>query len=245
MSEVVEGRNPVWEALRANRAINKILVAKGSSQRDLKEIITLAQERGIPVQWVPRQKLESLAQTKGHQGVVALASPVPFVELSDILLRAQEKGQDPFIIILDHLEDPHNLGAILRTAEAVGVHGVVIPKRRSVTVTSTVTKTSAGAVEYVPIARVTNLRQAMDELKAQGLWIMGADIQGHKSFYEVDFKGPLALVIGSEGQGLGRLVKENCDLLIKIPMVGHLNSLNASVAASIIMYEAFKQRLGG
>lgn len=245
MSETIEGRNPLLEALRANRAISKIYLAKGSDQRELREIMALAKERGIPLQWVPRQKLEALASTKGHQGVVALASPVPYADLDEILARAKEQGEDPFIIILDHLEDPHNLGAILRTAEAVGVHGVVIPKRRGVTVTGTVTKTSAGAVEYVPIARVANLRQAMEELKEKGCWIVGADLQGSISFFEADLKGPLALVIGSEGQGMSRLVRETCDLLIKIPMVGRLNSLNASVAASVILYEIFKQRLRG
>lgn len=245
MSEAIEqitGKNPVLEALRAGRTINKILLAKGTEAKTNQEIINLATVKGIPIQWVERKLIEQKSETKAHQGVLAFASPISYVEIEDILETAKSKQQEPFILLLDRLEDPHNLGAILRTAEAAGVHGVIIPKRRGVSVNTTVTKTSAGAVEYVPIARVTNLVQAMDKLKEAGCWIVGTDQDAQEDYYQADLKGPLVVVIGNEGKGISRLVKENCDFTIKIPMVGRLNSLNASVAASIIMYEVYRQR---
>jgi len=240
--EVIAGKNPVLEALRAGRTINKILLAKGNDDKANQEIINLTTAKGIPIQWVSRQLIEQKAETKAHQGVLAFVSPITYVEIEDILSLAQARGQDPFILILDHLEDPHNLGAILRTAEAAGVHGVVIPKRRGVSVNTTVSKTSAGAVEYVPIARVTNLVQTMEKLKQAGCWIVGTDQDAREEYYKADLTGPLAIVVGSEGKGISRLVKEKCDFTVKIPMAGKINSLNASVAASIIMFEVYRQR---
>lgn len=240
--EVITGKNPVLEALRGGRTINKILLAKGADEKTNQEIINLATAKGIPLQWVSRQLIEQKAETKAHQGVIAFASPIGYVEIEDILDLAKSKQQDPFILLLDHLEDPHNLGAILRTAEAAGIHGVIIPKRRGVSVNTTVSKTSAGAVEYVPIARVANLVQAMDKLKQAGCWIVGTDQDGQEDYYNADLTGPLAIVVGSEGKGISRLVKENCDFRVKIPMVGRINSLNASVAASVMMYEVYRQR---
>lgn len=241
--DVLEGKNPVLEALRGGRAINKIILAKGAGERANQEIVNLATAKGIPLQRVSRQQMEQKAESKAHQGVIALVSPIQYVEIEDILAIARKKQQDPFIIILDHLEDPHNLGAILRTGEAVGVHGIIIPKRRGVSVNSTVAKTSAGAVEYVPLARVANLVQAMEKLKQVGCWIVGTDHEAGEEYHRANLKGPLAIVIGGEGKGITRLVKENCDFTIKIPMVGKINSLNASVAASVILYEVFRQRV--
>ena len=238
--DLIAGKNPVLEALRAGRPINKILLAKGTETNQ--EIINIATAKGIPIQWVERQLIEQKIETKAHQGVLAMASPIGYVDIDDILEIAKKRQEDPFLLLLDHLEDPHNLGAILRTAEAAGVHGVIIPKRRGVSVNSTVAKTSAGAVEYVPIARVANLVQTMEKLKQAGCWIVGTDQDAQEDHYKADLKGPLVVVVGSEGKGIGRLVKENCDFTVRIPMTGKLNSLNASVAASIIMYEVYRQR---
>ncbi|HHU32841.1 MAG: 23S rRNA (guanosine(2251)-2'-O)-methyltransferase RlmB [Zhaonellaceae bacterium] len=240
--EIIAGKNPVLEALRKGRSINKIMFSKGTEEKSNQEIINLATAKGIPIEWVPRQLIVQKAETKAHQGIIAFASPISYVEIEDILALARAKQQDPFILLLDHLEDPHNLGAIIRTAEAAGVHGVIIPKRRGVSVNTTVAKTSAGAVEYVPVARVANLVQAMDKLKQNGCWIVGTDQDAREEFYNADLKGPLTVVVGSEGKGISRLVKENCDFTVKIPMVGKINSLNASVAASVIMYEVYRQR---
>ncbi|MBQ1919692.1 MAG: 23S rRNA (guanosine(2251)-2'-O)-methyltransferase RlmB [Selenomonas sp.] len=241
--DVLIGRNAVTEALRAGRGINKILLADGDREGQVSEIIALAKERGIILQFVERSKIESVAGGLRHQGVMAYVAPVAYAELDDILRKAEEAGEPPFLLLLDELEDPHNLGALLRTADATGVHGVLIPKRRSVPLTATVAKTSAGAVEYVPVARIGNISQTLKNLKEKGFWVAGADMDGSQNYYEADLTGPLVLVVGSEGKGMGRLTKEQCDFIVKMPMVGKINSLNASVAGSILMYESMRQRL--
>ena len=241
-SDKLEGRNPILEALRANRTINKILVAKGEREGSIKQIIALAKEKGIVVQDVEKGKLDSLSQTNSHQGVIAYVAVKEYVEVDDILKAAEEKGEEPFIILLDEITDPHNLGSILRTANAVGAHGVIIPKRRAIGLTATVSKASAGAVEYVPVARVTNLVQTIEYLKKQNIWVVGTDLSGEKPFYSSDLRGPIALVVGSEGEGMGRLVSEKCDFIVNIPMKGQISSLNAAVAGAVLMYEILKQR---
>jgi 23S rRNA (guanosine2251-2'-O)-methyltransferase len=243
MSEdFVAGRNSVLEALKGERSINKILVAKGERHGSVREIIGLAKGQGLIVQEVEQAKLDAMTEGVRHQGVVAMVAPVAYVEIEDILAKARSLNEPPFIVLLDELEDPHNVGAILRTADAAGVHGVLIPKRRSCPLSATVAKTSAGAVEYVPVARVGNIAQTVERLKKEGLWVVGADADGDKTYYKADLRGPLLLVIGSEGQGLGRLTKEACDFLVSIPMRGKISSLNASVACSLLLYEVMRQR---
>ena len=237
----IEGRNPVLEALKSGRDIEKILIAKGNKEGSINKIIGIAKERKIVIQNVERNKLDTMSTTQSHQGVIAISSAYSYRSIDDILKLAEERNEDPFIIILDEIEDPHNLGAIMRTAECAGAHGIIIPKRRSVGLTSTVSKTSAGAIEYMPVARVTNINNAIDELKEKNIWIYGAHMEG-SYYYEQNLKGPVAIVIGSEGKGISRLTKEKCDFLIKIPMKGKVSSLNASVAASIITYEVVRQR---
>ena len=239
--DMVAGRNAVMEALKSSRSVNKLMIANGSTEGSIKEIIAVAKEKGINIQYWDRSKLDSIARGIRHQGVLAQVAPVQYAELEDILQVAKDRNEPPFIVLLDELEDPHNLGAILRTADAAGVHGVLIPKHRSCPLSATVAKTSAGAVEHVPVARVGNLVQTIKKLKQEGLWVAAADMDG-KDYYDTDLTGPLLLIIGSEGQGVGRLVKEQCDFVVRIPMVGKINSLNASVAGSILMYEAMKQR---
>lgn len=239
--DMVAGRNAVMEALKGSRSVNKLMIANGSTEGSIKEIIAVAKEKGINIQYWDRSKLDSIARGIRHQGVLAQVAPVQYAELEDILQVAKDRNEPPFIVLLDELEDPHNLGAILRTADAAGVHGVLIPKHRSCPLSATVAKTSAGAVEHVPVARVGNLVQTIKKLKQEGLWVAAADMDG-KDCYDTDLTGPLLLIIGSEGQGVGRLVKEQCDFVVRIPMVGKINSLNASVAGSILMYEAMKQR---
>lgn len=239
--DMVAGRNAVMEALKGSRSVNKLMIANGSTEGSIKEIIAVAKEKGVNIQYWDRSKLDSIARGIRHQGVLAQVAPVQYAELEDILQVAQDRNEPPFIVLLDELEDPHNLGAILRTADAAGVHGVLIPKHRSCPLSATVAKTSAGAVEHVPVARVGNLVQTIKKLKQEGLWVAAADMDG-KDYYDTDLTGPLLLIIGSEGQGVGRLVKEQCDFVVRIPMVGKINSLNASVAGSILMYEAMKQR---
>jgi 23S rRNA (guanosine2251-2'-O)-methyltransferase len=243
MEDVIAGRNSVGEALKSGRPLNKLLIAKGERQGSLRELAGMAKDKGILVQEVEPQRLAQLAPGQRHQGVVAMASPVEYAEVEDILAAAEAKGEAPLIVVLDELEDPHNLGAVLRTVDAAGAHGVIIPKRRSCPLSTTVAKTSAGAVEYVPVARVANLAQTLDKLKKAGIWVAGCDMDGTENYFEASLKGPLALVIGGEGRGLGRLVKEHCDFLVRIPMQGHVNSLNASVACSLVLYEAVRQRL--
>lgn len=240
--EKIEGRNSVLEALKSNRTINKILVSKGDKEGSIKKIIAIAKEKKIVLQEVLKQKLDEIADTKAHQGVIALVSPIDYVDVDDILDEAKRRVELPFIIILDEIEDPHNFGAILRTANAVGAHGVIIPKRRSVSVSATVSKVSAGAVEYVKVARVANISSAIDYLKKNGVWICGIEASGESEFYNADLKGAVALVIGSEGKGIGKLITKKCDFLLNIPMRGEITSLNASVAGAVVMYEVLKQR---
>lgn len=236
----LEGRNAVLEALKSERDIDKVLVQQGSKEGSIKKIIAEAKERRIVVQTVAKAKLDELSETKRHQGVIAFISAHNYVEVEDILKKAEKKGEQPFIIILDGITDPHNLGAIIRTANISGAHGVIIPKRRAVGLSATVAKASAGAIEYVPIAKVTNIASTIDKLKSLGIWIACADLDG-EIMYKTDLKGAIALVIGSEGEGVSRIVKEKCDYIVKIPMYGQISSLNASVAAGILMYEVVRQ----
>lgn len=241
-SNIIEGRNPVMEALRAEREIDKIIVTKGNLEGSIKKIIAIAKEKKIPVQYVDRNKLNQISSGGTHQGVIAYVAAYKYYEIEEILESARKKDEEIFLIILDEITDPHNLGSIIRTANASGAHGVIIPKRRSVGLTATVAKTSAGAIEYVPVSKVTNLARTIDYLKEQGIWIIGADMDGEKLHYDSDLTGNVAFIIGSEGKGISRLVKEKCDFLVKLPMKGQVSSLNASVAASILMYEVLRQR---
>ncbi|MHB8171906.1 MAG: 23S rRNA (guanosine(2251)-2'-O)-methyltransferase RlmB [Thermincolia bacterium] len=242
MSDIILGRNPVLEALKAGRGVNKILLLKGGTGRVFKDIVVAAREKGVPIQEVDRQFLNNLVEGENHQGVVALAASKEYVDVDHLLALAESKGEAPFVILLDEIEDPHNLGSILRTADAAGVHGVIIPKHRAVGLTPAVSKASAGAVEYVPVARVTNLTQTIDYLKERGCWVVGTDAGVRELFWEKDLTGPVALVMGSEGKGIGRLIKEKCDFLVKLPMGGRISSLNVAVAAGLIMYEIVRQR---
>lgn len=240
--DILIGRNPVQEALKSGKTINKILVAAGDRKGSIKEIIALAKERRIVIQEVNSIRLDQISQNGNHQGIVAFVSPFSYVEVEDILAKAREKDQNALVIIADAISDPHNLGALIRTAEALGAHGLIIPKRNAVPVTSTVAKVSAGAVEYLPVARETNIVRCIELLKKQGLWIVGADMDGESMVYEADLKVPIALVIGGEDKGIGRLIKENCDIIVRIPMKGSMSSLNASVAGAVMIYEACRQR---
>ena len=243
--DVLGGRNAVLEALKAGRGINRILTVPGGREKDMAPLLSLAAERGVPVRPASRQKLDEIAPGLRHQGVLAYVAPVAYASLEDILARAEAQGEPPLLLLLDGIEDPHNVGALLRTADAAGVHGVLLPERRSCALTATVAKTSAGAVEYVPVARIGNTVQEMKRLKERGLWLVGADMAGEMESFAADMTGPLVIVIGSEGRGLGRLVKETCDFLVRIPMQGRINSLNASVAGALLMYEARRQRCMG
>ena len=241
-NQLIEGRNAVTEALRAGRAIDKIYIAKGETDSALGYIASTARNAGCVVVETDRRKLDFMSKTGSHQGVIAVASVKSYVSVSDILDIAREKGEPPFIVICDEISDHHNLGAIIRSAECAGAHGIIIPKRRSAGITAVVDKTSAGAVEYMPVARVSNLTAAMNDLKKEGVWIYGMDAEGAQSLWETDFTGPAAIVVGSEGDGMGRLVSENCDFKISIPMYGEINSLNASASAAVVMYEIVRQR---
>ena len=241
--DIVEGRNAVIELLNSDRDINKIFVQNGEKHGSINKIIAIAKENKVLVTEVEKSKLDFMSKTKNHQGVIAVVPPFNYCEIEDILEYAKEKQEDVFVLILDGIEDPHNLGSIIRTAETAGVHGIIIPKRRTVTVNSTVSKVSAGAVEHMKIARVNNINEAIRKLKDNGLWIIGTDGDAKTLYYNQDLKGDIAIVIGSEGFGMSRLVKENTDMLVKIPMKGKITSLNASVSAGIIMYEAVKQRM--
>lgn len=241
--DLIEGRNAVIEALKSGRTIEQILLAKGDLEGAINVIFALSKEKGIVIKEVDRRKLDAMSSTGSHQGVIAITTPYNYCELEDILASAAEKSEEPFIIVLDEIEDPHNLGSIIRTAEVCGAHGIVIPKRRNVGVTAAVYKSSAGAVEYVKIAKVTNINGVIETLKKKGIWVYGADMEAKEYSYQANLKGAVALVIGSEGRGISRLTKEKCDNLIKIPMKGNVNSLNASVAAGILMYEVLKSRL--
>ena len=240
---LIEGRNAVTEALRAGTAIDKVYIAKGETDAALGHIAAKAKAAGAVVVDVDRRKLDSMSRTHSHQGVIAVSAVREYVEVEDILQRARDKGEPPLIVVCDELSDPHNLGAVIRTAECAGAHGVIIPKRRSAGLTAVVAKTSAGAVAYVPVARVANLTKTLNDLKEQGIWVFGTAAGGATSLYEADLKGPAAIVIGSEGTGMSRLVSETCDFNVSIPMKGKINSLNASAAAAILLYEAVRQRL--
>lgn len=242
MSGQIVGRNPVLEALRAGRDINKLLVAKGATEGSIRQVISMAREAGVVIQEVERTRLDSLAPGLSHQGVIAMVAAHSYAEVDDIFARAEQSGQDPLILVLDGIEDPQNLGSLLRTADAVGAHGVIIPERRAVGLTETVAKVSAGAVEYVPVARVTNIAKTLDDLKERGVWVVGTHQEGRELYYQAKLTGPLAVVIGSEGKGIGRLVAEKCDFMVRLPMLGHVTSLNAAVAGAILIYEIRRQR---
>lgn len=242
MEHLVVGRNPVKEALKALRPMNKIVIAEDIDGRPLREIIDLARKQGIPVTRVRRAYLDKLAPGESHQGVAAMAAPVEYVEIEDMLAAAGD--QDPLLVILDGVTDPHNLGAILRTAYAAGSHGVIIPRHRAVPLNATVAKASAGAVEYLPVARVGNLVQTVNQLKNRGFWVAGAHMEG-QVYWDAKLDGPVALVVGGEGKGLGRLLRQECDLLVSVPMSGQMGSLNASVAAALLLYEVVRQRRTG
>ena len=239
----VEGRNAVIELLESGRDINKIFILEGERHGSINKIIAMAKERKIVLTMVNKTKLNQMAQTENNQGVIAIVPPFDYCEVEDILENAKQREEKPFILILDGIEDPHNLGSIIRTAETAGVHGIIIPKRRSASVNSTVSKVSAGAVEHMKIARVNNINETIRYLKENDVWICGTDMDAKKYYYQEDYTGPIAIIIGSEGFGMSRLVKENCDFLVKIPMKGKITSLNASVSAGIVIYEAVKQRI--
>lgn len=241
MMDLIIGKNPVLEALKSGREMNKIWIAEGSQRGQMQPIIQLAKEMGITVQYVPKKKMDQLSEGN-HQGVIAQVAAYRYYDIDDLFKKAEEREEAPFFIILDELEDPHNLGSIMRTADAVGAHGIIIPKRRSVGLTATVAKASTGAIEYVPVARVTNLARTVDELKERGVWIFGTDAKGNQDYRQLDGVIPLALVIGSEGKGISRLLRDKCDVLVRLPMIGHVTSLNASVAASLLMYEVYRKR---
>ena len=239
---IIEGRNAVIEALRAGTAMDKIYLAKGETDATLGHIASTARSKGIVVVEADRRKLDAMSATHSHQGVIAVAAVREYASVADILQAARDKNEPPLVVVCDELSDPHNLGAVIRTAEAAGAHGVIIPKRRSAGLTAVVAKTSAGAVSYLPVARVANLTSLLKELKEEGLWVFGTAADGATSLYQADLKGPAAIVIGSEGDGMSRLVREQCDFLVSIPMRGQVNSLNASAAAAVVLYEAVRQR---
>ena len=238
----IEGRNAVIEAIRAGKTIDRLFILSGNQDGPIRTIIDKAKKMDTIVSYVTKERLDQLSQTGKHQGVIAYSAAYEYAEVEDILAAAREKNEAPFILLLDSIEDPHNLGAIIRTAHQAGAHGIIIPKRRAVGLTATVAKTSAGAINYLPVAKVTNLAVTIEELKKEGIWFVCADMDG-EMMYKLDLKGPIGLVIGSEGEGVGRLIKEKCDFIAKIPMYGQVDSLNASVAAGILAYEIVRQRL--
>lgn len=240
-SELLGGKNPVVEALRSGRELNKIWIAEGLNKKGIGEILSLAKEAKVIVQAVPKQKLDKLLDMN-HQGIIASVAAYKYAELDDLFAIAEEREEDPFFLILDELEDPHNLGSILRTADATGAHGVIIPRRRSVGLTAVVAKSSTGAIEHIPVVRVNNLAQTVDELKKKNVWIAGTDAAAKVDYRRMDATLPLGVIIGSEGKGMSRLLKEKCDFLYYLPMVGQVTSLNASVAASLLMYEVLRKR---
>ena len=240
---MIEGRNAVLEAFRSGKPIDKIYVLDGCQDGPVVTIKREAKKQDTMIKYVAKERLDQLSETGKHQGVIAVAAAYEYATVEDILAKAKEKGEVPFIFLLDNIEDPHNLGAIIRTANLAGAHGVIIPKNRAVGLTATVARTSAGALNYTPVARVTNLSQTIEELKKDGIWFVCADMDGTR-MYDLDLKGPIGVVIGSEGEGVGRLVKENCDFVASIPMKGDIDSLNASVAAGVLAFEIVRQRLG-
>lgn len=238
----IEGRNSVIELLESGRDINKIFIQSGEKHGSINKIIAMAREKKVIIKEIDKNKMKQIAQTDNYQGVIAIVPPFEYCDVDDILSEAKSRKEEPFVVILDGIEDVHNLGSIIRTAETAGVHGIIIPKRRAASVNSIVSKVSAGAVEYMKIARVNNLTDTIKYLKEQGLWICGTDMDTKQEYDKQDYTGPIGIVIGSEGFGMSRLVKENCDFLVKIPMMGRITSLNASVSAGIVIYEAVKQR---
>jgi 23S rRNA (guanosine2251-2'-O)-methyltransferase len=243
MSDIIQGRNPVLEALKSGRSVNKILLARNIGRHSsIAEILHLSRDKRIPVEFVDRHVIDEACDSFNHQGVIAYASIKEYVSLDDLFNESRKRNEEPLYCILDGIEDPHNLGAILRTADASGVHGVIVRSRRAVGLTSIVEKTSAGAVEYIPVARVSNISQAILTLKQHDVWIIGVDTSGKTKYTQVDYKLPTAIVIGSEGRGVSDLVRKNCDSLVSIPMRGNISSLNASVATALVIYEAFRQR---
>lgn len=242
-NDLIEGRNAITEALRAGRAMDKIYIAKGETDKALGHIAAKARSAGIVVVDCDRRKLDAMSVTKAHQGVIALCAVREYNSVEDILALAKEKGEQPFIIVCDEISDPHNMGAVIRSAECAGAHGVIIPKRRSAGLTAIVDKASAGAAEHMLVARVPNIPAVLKQLKGEGLWIYGTAADGKNGLWDTDFTGPVVLVIGSEGDGIGRLVGETCDFVVSIPMKGQVGSLNASAAASVFMYEVLRQRL--
>ena len=243
MSEQIEGRNAVLEAFRSGKCVDKLFILDGCQDGPVRTIVREAKKHDTLVQFVDKERLTQLSQTGRHQGVIAYTAAYEYAQVEDMLALAKERGEDPFLILLDDIEDPHNLGAIIRTANLAGAHGVIIPKRRAVGLTATVAKTSAGAINYTPVAKVTNLTKTMKELKEKGLWFVCADMGG-ESMYKLNLTGPIGLVIGNEGEGVSRLVKETCDFVASIPMKGDIDSLNASVATGVLAYEIVRQRLG-
>ena len=237
----IEGRNAVLEAFRSGKTIDKLFVLDGCKDGPIQSIMREARKNDTIVNFVTKERLDQISETKKHQGVIAYAAAYHYAEVEDILNRAKEKGEPPFLILLDNIEDPHNLGAIIRTANLAGAHGVIIPKRRAVGLTATVAKASAGAINYTPVAKVTNLSQTMKKLKKEGIWFVCADMDG-TPMYDLDLTGPMGLVIGNEGEGVSKLVKENCDFVASIPMQGDIDSLNASVACGVLAYEMVRQR---
>lgn len=240
--DIIEGRNAITEALRSGRTVNKVFLADGDTDRALGRLAAMAKDSGAVVVRIDRRRLNEMSQTGAHQGIIASVAAHEYATVSDILAAAREKGEAPLIVICDELSDPHNLGAIIRTAECAGAHGVIIPKRRSVGLTAVVSKASAGALEYLPVARVSNISATIRDLKQQGVWVFGTAADGAISIYQADLKGAAAIVIGNEGFGMSRIVSESCDFRVSIPMKGHISSLNASAAAAILLYEAVRQR---
>lgn len=241
-SQVIEGRNAVLEAFRSGKSIDKVYILDGCQDGPIRSIVREAKKHDTILNFVSKERLAQLSETGKHQGAIAMVAAYDYAEVEDMLELARQRGEDPFLILLDNIEDPHNLGAIIRTANLAGAHGVIIPKRRAVGLTATVARTSAGALNYTPVAKVTNMVKTMEELKEKGLWFVCADMGGDV-MYRVNMKGPIGLVIGNEGEGVGRLVKENCDMIASIPMKGDIDSLNASVAAGVLAYEIVRQRL--
>ena len=243
-TKTIEGRNPVYEALCADLPIEKIYISNRAGGSQIAKLIAMAKEKGVMFKSVAPDKIDELAKTESNQGVVAVCSEITYASVEDMLKLAEQKGEKPFLILADEITDPHNLGAIIRTANAVGAHGVIIPKNRSASVNSVVFKTSAGAAAYTLVARVNNLSQTMEQLKKSGVWITGADMAGEQEMCRSDLSGAIGIVVGSEGKGISKKIKEHCDFLVRIPMVGEINSLNASVAAAVLMYETLRQRSG-
>lgn len=242
MADYVWGRYPVLEALRSRRRVHRILIAQGPRDTGMSQLLDQARRIGVPVEPTPKRRLDDLSKNSNHQGVVALVAPREYADLEDILQRAKALGEDPLLLVLDAIQDVHNLGSLIRTAEVVGAHGVILPEHRAAGLTPVVDKTSAGAVEFLPVAQVTNITRTLEDLKKRGIWCIGLEGSAKTRFDQANLKGPIALVVGNEGKGISRLVREHCDLLINLPMRGHVGSLNAAIAGSVTLYEIWRQR---